>query len=246
MHVTGAVQLVNSDVERRLGATEGGTRTRTARSKASIARGTVIQVVPESADCEFNPPQVAFAWLEDFHCAEFRFRARPKAAGVANAGRVSVRVAFYVAPILIADITFTIGTARAASRSAAFTSTTVQPYQRVFVSYSHADSAIADQLEKAYRALGMDYLRDIRMLRSGQKWAPVLLQRISESEIFQLLWSEAARSSNYVRQEWEHALRLKRPYFIRPLYWQEPMPPPPEPLAHLHFAYLELRENQHL
>jgi hypothetical protein len=80
-------------------------------------------------------------------------------------------------------------------------------------------------------------------MRSGEKWAPALLQLIDESEIFQLLWSKAAKQSAYVRQEWQYALGLHRGFFIRPVYWDIPMPPPPRELADIHFAYLALRSN---
>jgi hypothetical protein len=118
---------------------------------------------------------------------------------------------------------------------------TSHPYQRVFVSYSREDSSIADQLGEAYKALGLEYLRDVKVLRSGEKWAPALLNLIDKSEIFQLLWSEAAKCSPYVRQEWQHALGLDRDFFIRPVYWEKPMPAPPRELADLHFAYLEFK-----
>jgi hypothetical protein len=48
--------------------------------------------------------------------------------------------------------------------------------------------------------------------------------------------------SRYVRQEWEYATSLKRPAFVRPVYWEEPLPEvpaedlPPETLRRLHFA----------
>ncbi len=35
-------------------------------------------------------------------------------------------------------------------------------------SYSHADTAIVEAVEKASQALGMDYLRDVMTLKSGQ------------------------------------------------------------------------------
>jgi formylglycine-generating enzyme required for sulfatase activity len=44
-----------------------------------------------------------------------------------------------------------------------------------------------------------------------------------------------------VRQEWEYALSLSRPSFVRPVYWEQPMPErpdrglPPESLRKLHF-----------
>jgi hypothetical protein len=64
---------------------------------------------------------------------------------------------------------------------------------------------------------------------------------IEQADIFQLFWSSNSMLSPFVRQEWEHALRLNRPHFIRPTYWEEPMPMapekdlPPEALRRLHF-----------
>lgn len=110
-------------------------------------------------------------------------------------------------------------------------------YQAIFVSYSHQDTVIVEQLEKAYEALGLQYLRDVRLLRSGEEWNPALLQKIDEADIFQLCWSKPAKRSPNVRKEWKHALKRKKRSFIRPLYWDLPMPSPPAELAKLHFAY---------
>jgi DNA-directed RNA polymerase specialized sigma24 family protein len=244
MHVADALQLVESDSRRRLSEAGGRIGRRTTIKRVAIARGAKILVVPHSERFEFNPPQVTFAWHEDFHCAEFRCRALPETseAGPLHAG---VKIAFYVAPILVAEISLTIGVDKALEQSPRTASVTARPYQRVFVSYSHNDSDIANQLEKAYNALGIEYLRDVRMLRSGESWAPALLHRIEESEIFQLLWSKAAKRSVNVQQEWQHALSLHRTFFIRPVYWDRPIPPPPRELADIHFAYLELR-GKHL
>jgi hypothetical protein len=242
MHVPDALPLVQSDARRRLSEAARRTRSKTTAKKVGIARGARIIVVPQSEALEFNPPQAAFVWLEDYHCVEFRCRFRSDVNAAANARYASVKVAFHVAPILVAEIAFTIGLSHGSEHSS-LASVTAHPYQRVFVSYSHRDSGIADQLEKAYKALGIEYMRDLRMLRSGEKWVPTLLQRIDESEIFQLLWSKAAEQSAYVRQEWQHAQGLHRCFFIRPVYWDKPMTPPPQELADIHFAYLELREN---
>jgi len=70
-----------------------------------------------------------------------------------------------------------------------------------------------------------------------------LLDLIDKSEIFQLLWSKAAKRSHNVRKEWEHALGLHRDFFIGPAYWEKPMPAPPRELADIHFAYLELKDR---
>ena len=67
---------------------------------------------------------------------------------------------------------------------------------------------------------------------------------IDEADVFQLFWSTNSMHSEQVRQEWEHALALDRPNFIRPTYWEQPMPRsaipllPPEPLGQLHFHAL--------
>jgi len=234
----GAIIGVAGDARRRF---EGGEDTITSASTtktAFLAPGTSVLIVPQYGAIEFNPPQLTVTWLEDFHCAEFRFRALARFAD-----RIDGRIGFYVPPLLIGEIEFTINL----ERSPASTTpdmppahATAAPYQRIFVSYSHADSNIADSLQRAYKALGNEYLRDIDILRSGEEWNPALLRHIDEAEIFQLLWSQAAERSKYVRQEWQRALSLHRKQFIRPVYWKQPMPPPPPELAAIHFAYIEL------
>jgi TIR domain len=98
---------------------------------------------------------------------------------------------------------------------------------------------VVDKLEKAYLALGMTHLRDLRVLRSGEHWNGRLLKKIEEADIFQLCWSKTAKRSRYVKREWRHALQQERPNFIRPVYWERPMPVPPRELKTIHFAYLD-------
>jgi hypothetical protein len=119
------------------------------------------------------------------------------------------------------------------------TSTTTKPYQSIFCSYSHKDTWIVERVEKAYKALGMDFLRDVVKLKSGQDWNDELLNMIDRADIFQLFWSSNAMQSKYVQQEWEYALKkgTGRVSFIRPVYWEEPMPNVPPELGHIHFAF---------
>jgi hypothetical protein len=86
----------------------------------------------------------------------------------------------------------------------------------------------------------MSVLRDIDTLRSGERWQERLYGMIDDADIFQLYWSPAASASPFVEREWRHALGLARPAFIRPVYWQDPMPSPPDELGDLHFARLSL------
>ncbi len=120
------------------------------------------------------------------------------------------------------------------------TQVTTDPYQGIFLSYSHKDTFVVQQLERAYTVLGMQSLRDVHILRSGEEWHPALLRHIEQADIFQLYWSNNAKHSTYVEQEWRHALTQARPSFIRPAYWEEPMPDPPPELAAIHFAYFHL------
>ncbi|MFN8379107.1 MAG: toll/interleukin-1 receptor domain-containing protein [Anaerolineae bacterium] len=129
-------------------------------------------------------------------------------------------------------------TTQPSTASTAPSNATADPYDAIFCSYSHKDTAIVERVERAYKALGIDYLRDVTTLRSGEEWNPRLLAMIDEADIFQLFWSNASAESRYVQQEWEHALSLGRSgAFIRPVYWQQPMPKAPEKLSHLHFHF---------
>ena len=162
-----------------------------------------------------------------------------KLATSAKKGKIS----FYVGPILVAEINIWayITDDRASTYDQDLkTNCTSNPYAAVFVSYSHNDKIIIQNLEKAYVALGMKYLRDVNILRSGEKWNRSLLEKIEEANIFQLCWSKSARDSEYVEQEWRYAFNLQRHSFIRPVYWETPMPAPPKELSDIHFAYLDM------
>jgi len=64
---------------------------------------------------------------------------------------------------------------------------------------------------------------------------------IDNADLFQLFWSERSARSPYVDQEWRYALQhYKGEGFIRPVYWENPLVPPPRELSHLHFDYIEL------
>lgn len=214
-----------------------------ASANALVSRGTEIMIQPELTDFIVNPPRSNMLLLEDWHCCEFRLKSKTSAP--VNEP-IKGRICFYVGPILIAEIVLSITLVEELpSYVIRFVSEQwASPYRSIFVSYSHRDAVVIDQLEQAYKALGDSYLRDVRLLRSGEKWNPALLKKIEEADIFQLCWSHAARKSKYVKQEWKHALKLERDNFVRPVYWQEPIPPPPRQLKALHFAYLPIDDGR--
>jgi hypothetical protein len=146
---------------------------------------------------------------------------------------------FTVEGVIVADIPISIYVGERGS-AAEMAVTSVSPYQAIFCSYSHRDKKVIEHVESACKTLGITYLRDAIELRSGQRWQDELRAMIERADIFQLFWSRNAARSEYVEQEWRHALGLGREAtkFLRPVYWEEPMPPPPAELEPFHFAFV--------
>jgi serine/threonine protein kinase len=208
-------------------------------SSQPLPRGSSLTFVPEVDGVEFNPPRRTFGWMEPVHQEEFRLRAASGLDGQRARGRLSV----YFGSILIAEVSLAFrvssgavdaGPAREDSR----------PYRKIFISYSHRDRAVVEQVETFLSVVGDDFLRDARALRAGEVWEERLAEMINEADIFQLFWSTNSMRSPFVHREWTYALSLRRPSFIRPTYWETPMPEipeqdlPPDELRRLQFRYL--------
>jgi hypothetical protein len=240
VHVREARQFVEEDSKARRDASVEYDSAH-AEPTQLIKEGAELIFVPELPGCEFDPPHATVTWRGDWQRAEFQTRPDPEDPRYQEDTPITGRVAVYVGPVLVADIGISTTISRRAAEDVPAGQATADPYQAVFVSYAHKDSSIVDLLERAYAVLGLTYLRDVSVLRSGEKWNRKLLEKIEEADIFQLCWSTAASESQYVEQEWRHALGLRRPGpFIRPMYWERPLPPPPDELSDLHFAYYPL------
>jgi hypothetical protein len=201
-----------------------------------------ITVVASFDACEANPPYSRFDWYEDWHCVEFRLRTK---GGLAS-DLVEGTIDYYLGALLIGQVPvkmLCVDSQGEISEAELVRHSSADPYQVVFVSYSHADADIVDDLEMAYQALGLKYCRDLYSLRSGEQWSPALLKLIEQADIFQLCWSTSAQTSKWVEHEWRHALSLDRSHFIRPVYWEIPLPAPPTELAGIHFAFLPWRSR---
>jgi hypothetical protein len=201
-----------------------------------VTPGAEVTVIPNIAGVEFRPTSVRFYWQDHWHRADFEARYT-SADGHVEFGTVS----WFVGPVCIGQVFLQVQLApRGTSVGEKTIESGSEAYQSVFVSYSHNDRDVVDWLETAYAALGMEYLRDVKSLRSGENWSEQLVRLIDRADLFQLCWSTNASGSRFVEQEWRHALSLNRLRFIRPLYWEEPIAPPPSELSGLHFARLEL------
>lgn len=242
-----AMEAVKTDAGQVLGLKSADYRQSEAKATAKIAPGTEITLVPQGEGLEFKPAQAAITWADSWQRAEFQMMATEKRAGHVVTGSI----ACYVGPLLIADIRLPVVVKRQGDEAAADADAdqvvqSAKMYQAVFASYSHADTEIVEAVETAYKALGMDYLRDVMTLKSGQKWSDQLLKMIEEADIFQLFWSGSSSKSPYVEQEWQYALSLagrKGPAFIRPVYWERPIPKVPKDLRPLHFAPVDFSRH---
>jgi hypothetical protein len=200
-----------------------------------LDRGAEVEIVPDIPGFIVNPERIRLRWLEPFHCAEFRVSPTNESSTITEG-----RVMFFVGPLLIAE---TLMSAAEGERSwKEIAESCAFPYHSIFVSYSHTDETLVEELERAYTALGISYLRDVN-IRSGDKWREALRAFIDESDLFQLCWSTAAKESSHVAEEWRYAFSLGRPNFIRPVYWERPMPDCPTELKGLQFARLRLLES---
>jgi len=228
-----AASAVEADAAAALKERAADYRPVTGDSATPLAEGALVTATPELPGFQFNPPSASIAFYESWHALPFKLRATSAPPEQAANGRIT----FSVEGVIVADLPLSVFvTAQPSAASAATAST--DPYDAIFCSYSHKDTAIVERVERAYKALGITYLRDVTTLRSGEAWNPRLLAMIDEADIFQLFWSTASAESKFVRQEWEHALSLGRGgAFVRPVYWEQPMPPAPTPLNQLHFHF---------
>jgi hypothetical protein len=241
---TDPVEKVEETARRLLGDEARTFRESVQDSLSALPREGEITVVPEIDGVRFNPPSVTFLWLESVHWHEFRLRPERRLAGTVSRGRIVVRHG----AILLADIPLRLAVDRpeavASSDPVPSERETARAYRSIFPSYSHRDTEVVEQFERYGTAIGDRYLRDVVALRSGEAWNPRLIELIEEADVFQLFWSSHSMGSPYVEQEWRHALGLGRSHFVRPVYWQRPLPEdqarglPTEELRALHFHFL--------
>ena len=232
-----AAEQIVADAERQLGGVMATMRRVAEVTHQPIPEGTVITATPFLPGFQFNPMSVSIGFFEDWHRFNFKMRAVDAPLNLASNGHLT----FSVEGLIVADIPLSVFVSdREILRSPDANMTMTQKlYHAIFCSYSHHDNQIVERVERVYTTLGFDFLRDVHDIRSGEDWNARLLKLIEQADIFQLFWSQTAASSEHVRHEWEYALSLKRDTqsFIRPVYWQQPMPPVPNALGHLHFAF---------
>lgn len=230
-----AADQVSEDAHRQLGPRLEDMRRVAQPARRPIVDGAQITATPYLDGFQFNPPSISIGFFEAWHRLDFKLRALPEAVNRASNGFLT----FTNGGLIVADIPLSVFVTEAASQTVTPTPIS-KAYEAVFISYSRHDENIVRRAEILYRLIGADYMRDLLSLKAGEKWDEKLLEFIDKADIFQLFWSQAASQSDAVEKEWRHALNLsnQRPAFIRPVYWQQPLPDVPAELEHINFAYI--------
>ncbi|MFW9866523.1 MAG: toll/interleukin-1 receptor domain-containing protein [Candidatus Thorarchaeota archaeon] len=193
---------------------------------------------PNVKGIEFFPVTQEIAWYRDIREVNFKLNADSKMVGNVLKGAIDI----YKDSVLIGQIPLSIEVSQE-ERPTEIATVRTNLFDSVFVSYSHEEKIIVDHFREAYKSLGINVKIDEDILQSGDRWSPKLLKSIDESDVFQLYWSEKAKKSQYVTEEWKHALKIidkKEERFIRPCYWEDPMPSAPDELSDIHFQRVNI------
>jgi TIR domain/WD domain, G-beta repeat len=216
-------------------------------ARGGVSRGARLRITVDLPHLICNPAEAEFDWWEPVHQVVFRLLAGPDL--IDSVVRGAVRV--WCGLLLLGEVSLAIRvTASPPVTQSPTVTDSARRYRRIFPSYSHDDGAVVDDFAEAARAIGDQFLQDVLALRSGERWRARLPELIEEADVFQLFWSRNSMRSPYCREEWEYALALGRPLFVRPLYWEDPMPQdpamglPPAALRELEFVKVRLHPTR--
>ena len=208
-------------------------------ARSGVRRGARLRITADLPGLRCEPASAEFDWWEPVHHVVFQLLASPEKVGSVVRGAVRI----WRGPLILGEVSVAISiTASAPAVQPPAVAESAPRYRKIFPSYSHHDRAIVDSFTEIVRTFGDEYLRDVIALRSGERWRERLPELIEEADVFQLFWSSNSMRSPYCREEWEHALALGRPFFVRPFYWEDPRPEdranglPPAALDALEFA----------
>jgi len=238
-HVS-ATDAVSEDMAQVADAGWHTTGPQAARGRFTDSALLSVAVSPTSpAGLQFNPQRITVDIYDVWQRFEFWVRAADHYGD--PTARVSIGVTLEPIAVPFAEVALELSLDPRDSDPATRTVAKAGAYQNVFACYSREDAAIVAGVAGAYHGLGIRVVQDVLSVRSGSSWEEQLKRMIEDADIFQLFWSRAAARSASVEQEWRYALSLGRQNFVRPIYWEDPFPPPPEELRHLHFARVPLK-----
>ena len=236
--VENSEMIVRKDARERLSKVKSIYASGIGAANTSIKQGAQVGVLPKLPGISFNPRSITIEWEDDWHAAEFRMKVDEKNPPAIFESPIYGSVEFWVGPLCIGQAPIWLAIIREDIEEAKYnipSESIANMFHSIFPSYAREDSEFIEHLEKAYSLINLQYFRDVSTLRAGEEWKPRIKELINEANIFQLCWSKAAALSKYVADEYLYALQLNRTEFIKPIYWEIPMPEVPGILSHLHF-----------
>ncbi|MEN6427255.1 MAG: toll/interleukin-1 receptor domain-containing protein [Phycisphaerales bacterium] len=211
----------------------------------SLPSGCPIRICLQSDELRTNPSEMTINWYEPYN--RLPFRVSPISRG-GDEYLANLNVDVFADDLPVASMQLAIAvTSNALGERTSPAESDAAWYEDIFASYAREDLELVKHLKERYEALGLYMFIDLDDLRAGASWETVLFERIDSSDLFQLFWSKHARKSRYVREEWQHALsvsKAKGGRFIRPVYWQEPIPRVPKALAGINFRRINFVESR--
>lgn len=218
-----------------------------ARSGASEASSTLAVmsltehvdiVITVGSPLSVDAPHARMTWLGGMMPVPFEVRCAPVEAPtrcpaeilVISRDRPLVRLAF--------EMTLLPASGPGCHREPSELPVRRREIRSAFLSYASEDRSEVMKRAQGIRA-GLPHVElfiDVLALRAGARWAEELPAAIERSDLLLLFWSEHAARSEWVEQEWRHALHAKGLDAIRPVPLEPPESvPPPVELAGLHF-----------
>lgn len=232
---------------------------RTAKTSKSLEHGTKVTVLLESEEVEFEPDILTKRWHGDWTRYEFEFRPQSNLIDET----IFVRASIMVMGFEIAKIKFAIDVIEPEAQVMAMSvheeastnpfarakleSATTAGYDKIFISYSRKDKLIAEAFKIIQEAAGNDVFFDVDDIRTGEDWQAAIARAIDEADYLQLFWSVNSAESEWCGYELDYALNYrcqenKCREFIRPVWWLNPMPAPPDTLSHLNFRRMDFEK----
>jgi hypothetical protein len=194
--------------------------------------GTRVHVRLQADHLTVANPEEAFTWEGEQSLVDFDVAVTEDCAATSTIMKFDALIDGFVVARLRIDLQI----ARQATRTDRAVAETAAA-QSAFASYASEDRLrVLDRLAEVRRS-GLDVFVDCLSLHPGEEWKPRLEQEIKSNDLFLLFWSAHAKQSEWVRWEWQTALRHKGlsridPHPLDPVFHAEP----PEELKALHFG----------
>lgn len=88
------------------------------------------------------------------------------------------------------------------------------PTGYIFISHSHADNDVAQEINQGLRAAGFQTWFDVDDIDPAQKWAQAIERAVENCGALLVVMSRSARASEWVENEILFAQMLKKPVFV--------------------------------